>query len=595
MTTTDTLRRLGARPAASLPRRGLLAVFLALALIAAACGGDSQDTAGGEQTTTQQPEPEAPDPDPDPEPEPEVAEPEPEPEPEPEVAEPAPEPEVAEPEPEPEPEVAEPEPGVAVDEPEPEPVAEPDGGETGGDDTETDDTGTDASDETDDTGTDASDETDDTGTDASDETDDTDETDDSDETDDTGTDASDETDDTGTDDTGTDASDETDDTSTDASDDTDTSTDASDDTDTSTDASDETDDTSTDASDGTDTSTDASDETDDTSTDASDDTDTGTDASDETDDTSTDASDETDDTSDETDDTSDETDDGDDSAANQAPTFGEGDSAARRVVENASPGDPVGDPMVAGDGDGDLLIYSLSGADAASFGIDFLSGQITTVAALDHATRATYTLTVEVSDSKDADGNTEQPRQTDDTIEVTVTVDPWKPTLTVYRQGDTSAPVTSVDGAGPQTFTLVGKNWTGLHTTPAAVVNNPVLLLTSCLVPGQGEELDFFRQCDSDGLYTFAGPTVRVDEGSQDLSSLYASDKLLRDSAASNIGRTLAALDVAGDGSFRLDMPVDVPASGVIIIALVGVVSFPDLMSPDLITIVKAVTVEIPA
>ena len=176
---------------------------------------------------------------------------------------------------------------------------------------------------------------------------------------------------------------------------------------------------------------------------------------------------------------------------------------------------------------------------------------------------------------------------------MTVTVDPWRPTLTVYLQGDTSAPVTSVDGAGPQTFTLVGTNWTGLHTTPAGVANNPVLLVTSCLVPTQGE-LEFFRQCDSDGLHDQAG-ILSADEGSQDLSSVYASDKLLRDSARNNIGKTLEALAVASDGSFRLDMPVDVPAGGVIIIAAVGVVDFTNLFKPSLITIIKAVTVEISA
>ena len=517
MTTTDTLRRLGARPAASLPRRGLLAVFLALALIAAACGGDSQDTAGEEQTTAQQPDPEVPDPDPepepeapDPEPEPEVADPEPDPEPEPEAPDPDPEPEAADPEPEPEaadpePEVADPEPEPEAADPEPEPeapdpdpepepeaadpepepeVAEPEPEpEAAEPESEVAETEPEPEAEAAEPEPEPEPEVEVAEPDG---------------------------DETGDDDSS-------------GSDDGDGSDDGS-------------------SSDGGDDGT-----------------------------------------------------GGDDSAVNQAPTFDEGDSAARGVVENASPGDPVGDPVEAGDGDGDLLIYSLSGADAASFAIDFLTGQITTRAALDHDTKATYTLTVEVSDSKDADGNTEQPRQTDDTIEVTVTVDPWRPTLTVYLQGDTSTPVTSVDGAGPQTFTLVGKGWTGLHTTPAAGGNsNPVLLLTSCLVRGQGG-LDFFRQCDSDGLHTFA--SVRsVDEGSQDLSSLYASDDGLRALAATTLpDTTLEALAVASDGSFRLDMPVDVPAGGVIIIAAVGNVDTTKLLMPDLITIIKAVTVEISA
>jgi len=259
--------------------------------------------------------------------------------------------------------------------------------------------------------------------------------------------------------------------------------------------------------------------------------------------------------------------------------------------------EPVGAPVVAGDGDGDTLIYSLSGPDAASFAIDFLTGQIRTSAALDGDAQAVYTLTVAVSDGKDADGNPEQPAQTDDTIEVTVTVDAFVvaefATLTVYLQGDTTTPVTSVDGAGQHTFTVVGTGWTGMHTTPAALVDNPVLFVTSCLVPGQGG-LNFFRQCDSDGLHTYA-QVNNTDEGSQDLSSLYVSDAKLRNAGATTIGITLAALDVGSDGSFRLDMPVDVPAGGVIINAVIGIVDTAKLFMPDLIDIIKAVPVEISA
>ena len=55
-------RRLQACPMASLPWRGLLAGLLALALVAAACGGDSQDTTAGSQPTAPEPAVEEPEP-----------------------------------------------------------------------------------------------------------------------------------------------------------------------------------------------------------------------------------------------------------------------------------------------------------------------------------------------------------------------------------------------------------------------------------------------------------------------------------------------------------------------------------------------------
>ena len=542
-------------------RPGLLAVFLALALIATACGSDSQETSAGEPPATQQPDPVTPEPEAEPEPEPE-AEAEAEPEAEAEAE--------AEPEPEPEPE-AESDAEAEADDTETGTDAEAGTDDTGTDDTGTDDTGTDAETGTADTATDDS-ETD-TETDAEAGTDHS-------ETD-TGTDAEAGTDDSGTDDSETDDS-ETDDSGTDDSGTDDSETDTE--TDAETDAEAGTDDSGTDDSE-TDTETDAEadSETDDSETDDS-----------ETDDSETDT--ETDDS--ETDDS--ETDEPEpepepEPEGNAAPTFDEGDSAARGVEEGTAAGEPVGDPVKASDADGDTLIYSLEGADAASFAVDWTTGQIRTRAALDRGVGATYTLTVAVTDGKDAAGNADT--ATDATIEVTVTVNArvYAPgaTLTVYLQGDTTTPVTSVDGPGERTFTVVGTGWTGLHTMQTGAITNPALFLTACLVPSQGS-LSFFQQCDSEGMHTFVG-VARSDDGSQELSSLYASEAELRNLAATTINVTLAALNVGSDGSFRVDMPVNVPAGGVIINAAIGHVDLGSLGNADLIRILKAVTVEISA
>ena len=106
---------------------------------------------------------------------------------------------------------------------------------------------------------------------------------------------------------------------------------------------------------------------------------------------------------------------------NEPPAFDDGETATRSVGENASPGDPIGDPVTATDSDsGDGLTYTLGGADASSFTIVDYSGQLQTSAPLDHETRPSYTVTVTVSDGKDAEGNADT--TADDTITVTIDV-----------------------------------------------------------------------------------------------------------------------------------------------------------------------------
>ena len=71
-----------------------------------------------------------------------------------------------------------------------------------------------------------------------------------------------------------------------------------------------------------------------------------------------------------------------------------------------TPGTP-GAPVAAMDTVGETLTYDLIGTDAASFGIDTATGQLTTKAALtyNHETKDTYSVKVTVSDGKDAVNN----------------------------------------------------------------------------------------------------------------------------------------------------------------------------------------------
>ena len=99
------------------------------------------------------------------------------------------------------------------------------------------------------------------------------------------------------------------------------------------------------------------------------------------------------------------------------PTF-DAETAERSVAENSLAGAAVGDPVAATDRNtdtGDVLTYTLSGDDAASFDIDSASGQISVGAdtMLDYESDTTsYSVTVTVTDSTDLT----------DTIDVTITV-----------------------------------------------------------------------------------------------------------------------------------------------------------------------------
>ena len=99
-------------------------------------------------------------------------------------------------------------------------------------------------------------------------------------------------------------------------------------------------------------------------------------------------------------------------ASNAAPTFAT-DTATRSVPEDTPVGSAVGEPVTATDSNtDDVLTYTLSGTDEASFTIGMASGQLRTKAALDHDTKASYSVVVKAAD----------PSGLSDTIDVTITV-----------------------------------------------------------------------------------------------------------------------------------------------------------------------------
>ena len=108
---------------------------------------------------------------------------------------------------------------------------------------------------------------------------------------------------------------------------------------------------------------------------------------------------------------------------NEPPQFAAEAPVELTVAENTAVDTNIGGPIGAtDDDDGDTLTYSLSETDTEIFDIDASTGQIKTKAELDFETTPSYTVTVSVSDGKDAAGNTEDPPVEDAKIEVTIEV-----------------------------------------------------------------------------------------------------------------------------------------------------------------------------
>ena len=99
-------------------------------------------------------------------------------------------------------------------------------------------------------------------------------------------------------------------------------------------------------------------------------------------------------------------------------------TAIRSVPENTPAGQNIGLPVMARDWDTDAnfgtLTHTLSGTDDSSFDFDTATGQLKTKVALDHEAKESYTVTVSVTDGKDAAGNPDD--TADDTVTVTISV-----------------------------------------------------------------------------------------------------------------------------------------------------------------------------
>ena len=103
------------------------------------------------------------------------------------------------------------------------------------------------------------------------------------------------------------------------------------------------------------------------------------------------------------------------------------DHLTLRVNENAATSTVVG-TVAAADPDNDTLTYSVSGREAAEFNQVFAMSTSTgetsvkSGASLNYEEKRSYSITVNVTDGKDSDGNAESTAATDDSVPVTIRV-----------------------------------------------------------------------------------------------------------------------------------------------------------------------------
>ena len=108
---------------------------------------------------------------------------------------------------------------------------------------------------------------------------------------------------------------------------------------------------------------------------------------------------------------------------NEPPQFAADAPPTQTVAENTVAETNIGEAYAATDPENDTpLTYSLGGTDAASFAIDDATGQLKTKADLNFEADPGYTVTLSVTDGKDAAGTTETNPTIDDTHTVTITV-----------------------------------------------------------------------------------------------------------------------------------------------------------------------------
>ena len=136
--------------------------------------------------------------------------------------------------------------------------------------------------------------------------------------------------------------------------------------------------------------------------------------------------------------------------ANSAPSFTDGITTSRSVVEKTEAGVNIGTPVSATDADRNTLTYSLRGTNASDFDIDSSNGQLETKAALDFEIKPSYAVIVSVSDGRGGSDSIAVTINVTDVVEIPVTDEDNQ--VVVLVDPDEETEVSTPDGGGIVTF-----------------------------------------------------------------------------------------------------------------------------------------------
>ena len=256
---------------------------------------------------------------------------------------------------------------------------------------------------------------------------------------------------------------------------------------------------------------------------------------------------------------------------NEGPAFADDAPATLTVAENTATDTDITDGLfTATDPENDTpLTYSLAGTDAASFDIDTGTGQLKTKAALDFEDKSSYSVTIQVTDGKAADGTAETTATIDDTHDVTITVtdadDPGSLTLSSQNPTVGSTLTATLDD---QDGGVTGETWKW-ETSPNGTDTWTVIdgETTSSYTPVADDDGDFLRvtvtYTDDDGGGKSAEATTGNAVVTRDPTNVhpsFADESTTREvpentPAGENIGAPVSA--IAGDSKGTLVYSLD--------------------------------------
>ena len=186
------------------------------------------------------------------------------------------------------------------------------------------------------------------------------------------------------------------------------------------------------------------------------------------------------------------------------------------VAENTAADTNIGSAYTATDDDQDALTYSLGGADAGSFAIDDLTGQLKTKADLDYEVDSSYTVIVQVTDSRNDNGVAEGTPTVDDTHAVTITLTDQDDDGSITLSSDppsagTTVTATLEDQDGVKAGVPVEWKWEfSTDQTNWNIISDAT---TNSYTPGTDDTGDYLRVTATYEDELGAGKTARTESG----------------------------------------------------------------------------------